>query len=218
MVEISNQENIRLDTFYALEPQKRRRIIDAALKEFARKGYKHASTNRIAADAQIGKGMLFYYFGSKEELFDFLCEYAIEFIRREFLDKFMGETNDFIERQRLLSIAKQRAMDKEPLMFALFESFYQPLNAGYAAKYTELLMQYQEEFYRKVYEGVDYSLFRPDIVPQNAVQYITWLLEGYTAKIKRKLTDGDLKMDAVAEEEWTEYDAFLDDLKKMFYQ
>ncbi|MGC4018669.1 MAG: TetR/AcrR family transcriptional regulator [Muricomes sp.] len=67
------------DAFHALEEEKQTRIINAALVEFSVKGYKRASTNVIAEKAQIGKGMLFYYFGSKEELFHFLCEYTIEF-------------------------------------------------------------------------------------------------------------------------------------------
>ncbi|MDR2043627.1 MAG: TetR/AcrR family transcriptional regulator [Clostridium sp.] len=71
----------RFDVFHSLEPEKQKRILDAALREFADKGFKRASTNA----ARIGKGMLFYYFGSKEELFDFLCEYTMEFARNTYL-------------------------------------------------------------------------------------------------------------------------------------
>lgn len=212
---MSEQTGGRFDTFQALEPDKRQRIIDAALGEFAEKGYDRASTNTIAANAKIGKGMLFYYFGSKEDLFDFLCEYAIEFIRREFLDEFDANTGDFIERQRRLATAKRRAMEKKPLLFALFVSFYGPKNSEYAAKYSDTLSAYRAEFAKKLYDNIDLSLFCANIDPMNAIQYITWLLDGYTAEIERKLAAGSLDTGDV--DEWARFDTFIGDLNKLFY-
>ncbi|MGI6412409.1 MAG: FtsX-like permease family protein [Syntrophomonadaceae bacterium] len=51
--------------FYSLEKDKQERIINAALKEFARSGYERASTNVIIKEAEISKGSLFNYFNSK---------------------------------------------------------------------------------------------------------------------------------------------------------
>ena len=39
--------------FYSLELEKQQRIINAALKEFARNGYEKASTNEIVKEAEI---------------------------------------------------------------------------------------------------------------------------------------------------------------------
>lgn len=216
-------DNGRFDAFYALEADKRQRIIDAALKEFSEKGYKNASTNRIAANAQIGKGMLFYYFGNKEELYDFLCEYTLTFIEHEFMDKITCDSGDFIERQRLLAVAKRQAVRKEPLMFALFESIYRPENMKHAARFADTLTRYREEFMRKLYEWVDYSLFREDVAPERAIRYINWLLNGYTEEIMRKVKAGDLKVEADAAvsadgNEWARYDEFIEDLRKLFYK
>lgn len=47
----------------------RERILSAALKEFARKGFSGARVDAIAARARINKRMLYHYFGDKEELF-----------------------------------------------------------------------------------------------------------------------------------------------------
>ena len=46
-----------------------RRILNAALKEFAAKGIAGARVDAIAARARTNKRMLYYYFGSKEGLF-----------------------------------------------------------------------------------------------------------------------------------------------------
>ena len=45
------------------------RILEAALKEFARHGFAGARVDVIARSAQINKRMLYHYFGNKEELF-----------------------------------------------------------------------------------------------------------------------------------------------------
>jgi AcrR family transcriptional regulator len=47
----------------------RQRILDAATVEFARYGLGGARVDRIAARADANKRMLYYYFGSKEDLF-----------------------------------------------------------------------------------------------------------------------------------------------------
>lgn len=49
--------------------EKRKRIIQAALKIFSRKGYTPAAVDEVAAEAGIGKGTLYLYFKDKEELF-----------------------------------------------------------------------------------------------------------------------------------------------------
>ena len=47
----------------------RERILAAALKEFARKGFAGARVDTIARRAAINKRMLYHYFGNKEDLF-----------------------------------------------------------------------------------------------------------------------------------------------------
>src|ERR1043166_6142006 len=49
--------------------QSRERILDAALKEFAAKGFAGARVDLIARRARINKRMLYHYFGDKEGLF-----------------------------------------------------------------------------------------------------------------------------------------------------
>ena len=54
--------------------QKKRKIVAAALKVFASKGYKATRTSDIAAAAGIGKGTIYEYFRSKEELIEAIFE------------------------------------------------------------------------------------------------------------------------------------------------
>lgn len=58
-----------------------RRILDAAVLEFADKGLSGARVDTIAARANINKRMLYHYFGDKEALYVAVMEKAYEGIR-----------------------------------------------------------------------------------------------------------------------------------------
>jgi AcrR family transcriptional regulator len=47
----------------------RDKILNAALQEFSRHGLSGARIDAIAAESGINKGMIYYYFGSKEDLY-----------------------------------------------------------------------------------------------------------------------------------------------------
>lgn len=48
---------------------KRKKIIEVAAKEFVTKGFQGANINRIAEKSGIGKGTIYLYFKSKEDLY-----------------------------------------------------------------------------------------------------------------------------------------------------
>jgi AcrR family transcriptional regulator len=54
----------------------RRRIVDAALKIFAKKGYHEATMDEIASVSQVSKGGVYFHFPSKQELFLALADTA----------------------------------------------------------------------------------------------------------------------------------------------
>lgn len=57
------------ELFGRIPEEKRNRIIEAAMNEFAVFGYRNANTNKIARNAGISVGSLFQYFENKEDLF-----------------------------------------------------------------------------------------------------------------------------------------------------
>lgn len=75
------------DKFLNLDKEKQERILNAAMKEFALKGFDNASTNEIVKEANIGKGMLFHYFKSKKDLFLFLYDYTLGVLLNELYGK-----------------------------------------------------------------------------------------------------------------------------------
>jgi TetR/AcrR family transcriptional regulator len=68
----------------------RARILSAALKEFAAKGFAGARVDVIARRADINKRMLYHYFGNKEKLFRAVLRHKIA-ERRAWADNLPGD-------------------------------------------------------------------------------------------------------------------------------
>src|SRR5437870_13600463 len=68
--------------------ENRARIVEAAISEFAARGFKGASMDAIAARTHTTRAMINYYFGSKEKIYLAVLEQVYAEIRRaeSFLD------------------------------------------------------------------------------------------------------------------------------------
>ena len=61
----------------------KRKIFETSMKLFAEKGYDATSIEEITATVGVAKGTLYYHFSSKEEIFNFLVEEGIKFLKEE---------------------------------------------------------------------------------------------------------------------------------------
>lgn len=59
------------------ETDSKRRILDAASLEFARNGFDGARVDTIAKRASVNKALIYYYFKSKDELLEVVCDETI---------------------------------------------------------------------------------------------------------------------------------------------
>lgn len=59
--------------------QTRKAIIDAAIRLFAEKGFEHTSMDELARAAGVGKGTIYGYFKTKEQIFLAYCEAEIDY-------------------------------------------------------------------------------------------------------------------------------------------
>jgi len=65
-------------TFTNLPPEKRALVEEAAIEEFAQRGFEAASISQIVASAGIAKGSFYQYFHGKQDLFLHLVERAAQ--------------------------------------------------------------------------------------------------------------------------------------------
>lgn len=70
----------------AAGPGSHDRILDAALQEFADRGFAGARVDRIAASAGLNKAMLYYHFGSKARLYRTAIQRVLDRLARSLED------------------------------------------------------------------------------------------------------------------------------------
>lgn len=66
------------ETFFNLADDKRSRIIEFAIQEFAENSYDTASISNIVREAGIAKGSFYQYFTDKQDLYRYLIELGID--------------------------------------------------------------------------------------------------------------------------------------------
>ncbi|SDJ83561.1 TetR/AcrR family transcriptional regulator [Sediminibacillus albus] len=203
-------------TFSNLEETKQQRIISAALKEFAENGFEQASTNRIVKEAGIGKGMLFYYFTNKQELFHYLVQYSLNIFMDDYIKKIDISERDFIERWKQAAQLKMQAFAKYPnaINFTgmLLLSDEVQLPDYLEAKFDEL----RKTGYAMLYDNIDVSLFREGIDVEKAFQLIRWSIDGYQNELTNQLK-GKKFSSVDFDPYWEEFYAYLDVLKTCYY-
>ena len=95
-------------TFFNLDSEKRNKIIDVAINEFANCYYHQASVNHIVEQANIAKGSFYQYFANKRDLYKYLLFGVVESKKLDYLKQQIYETDnlDFFRLlHRLYSVA-----------------------------------------------------------------------------------------------------------------
>ena len=80
-------------TFFNLPEEKREKIVNAAVDEFAEYGLENASTNRIVSNSGISKGSFYQYFEDKQDVFKHLLSLLEQEKLEYFRDKHPPSTN-----------------------------------------------------------------------------------------------------------------------------
>ena len=89
--------------FENIDPERKKKILDAARLEFIRNGYDGASLNTIIREAGISKGSLYYYFEDKIDIYITVLKYETGQILNkiggmgtgEFTDDFWGDIEKY---------------------------------------------------------------------------------------------------------------------------
>lgn len=203
--------------FLALNQEKQKKIINAAMKELANKGYKNASTNNIVIDADISKGSLFHYFHSKKGMADFLIRYSCDVFIEKILKNMEDMTGDIIRRWRDIILLKLDLICEYPLIFefmlCMLNEEAEDIQGCLAVSREEFLIKFK----KKLYTGIDYSMFREDVDVDKVLKLIYWGLEGYAGEVQAQTGTGPISPEL--RNRWLqESDDYMDIIKKAFYK
>ncbi len=106
---------------------RRQEIIDAAVKIFAKKGYKATTLDEIAVESEFGKGTIYNYFSSKEELYKEIITSILKRNKKAVTqaDKQTNSLSEF-----LFTVIKQHINfcinNREAFLLLIFTEFHHP--------------------------------------------------------------------------------------------
>jgi len=221
---VSREECLITEAFQVLPVEKQKAILEAAAAEFAEHGFKGASTNRIVQTAQIGKGMLFYYFGSKLTLYHTLLDQILELID-DYVKRMRegSEGEGFIETAWYAARVKMEAYLAHPGLLDLLARFFlHPEDAAvseHAGAVVQRIGVLQKEMMGTLFAKADQSKFRQDIPPERLKLYLGLIFEGYSQHVANVVKASGIQK--ASELDWkpllAEFDGYLADLKTIFY-
>ncbi|NLZ32407.1 MAG: TetR/AcrR family transcriptional regulator [Firmicutes bacterium] len=155
-MEVLMENSYHKEIFDRIPRERRHKIIDVAVHEFAHKGFDDANINDIAAAAGISVGSLYKYFNTKEDLFLTCVQFGIETLQAV-LDEVLASPGDlFAKTEKIVRIIQEHSRKHKNLII-LYNEITSESNAHLtwklAAKmealsagvYTALIRQAQEE-------------------------------------------------------------------------
>ncbi|WP_379128958.1 TetR/AcrR family transcriptional regulator [Paenibacillus sp. sgz500958] len=203
--------------FMTLNPEKQDRILNAALKEFALKGYQNASTNEIVKEAGISKGLLFHYFNNKKDLYLFLFDYFMELLMDEIQQRVDWNEKDIFARYKQVGMIKFELFSKYPNVFGFIKTI-RPEVASEVKPDLELRQkQFLDKGYKDIFSGLDFSSFKEGIDIEKALSIIYWTMEGFAYKQQDKVAAITLE-DYDVDEMMAEMDTYCEMLRIAFYK
>jgi TetR/AcrR family transcriptional regulator len=173
--------DVAFPRFEKLEPTVRHRILDAAVKEFGRFGYGGASMNRLVKGAEISKGAIFKYFGTKARLFDYVYRSSLEEVKEQLREvRDSTRADPFFDRLEMVLRAGIHFTTRRPLSAAIY---YRVIYTGDAPHGNSILAEIQgtsKRFLKKLIEdGVEKGELRPDIDAERAAFIIQSVLDRF---------------------------------------
>lgn len=173
-----------MDNINKIPIEKKEAIIKAGLQVFSENEYKKAITEDIAKKAGISKGLLFYYFKNKKELYNYIFEDTFNILEKYILDEEYKSIEDFFELIEYATEKKMEIFTQYPYLFDFFlKAMYDPNN---------ILVDKNKIYnlYNKSYDflsNIDESKFKEDISAKEIFDMLIYLTEGYTnIKLRNK--------------------------------
>ena len=175
--------NAGTDLFRNLSSEKQEKVFQAAVGEFASKGYRGASMNSLVKAAGISKGSLFQYFRSKRNLFDAVLEIAVQQVKR-YLKQVRAETEDlsFAERLEKLLRSGFRFIDEHPLLTAVY---FQLLQSGDAPFGSDRMVQLRRQGSEFLSDLVERAVSKGELSPAIDVQRTGFLINSLLETLLR---------------------------------
>jgi AcrR family transcriptional regulator len=142
--------------------ERRRQILNAALTVFSQKGYHATNVSDVAAQAGVSQGTIYWYFESKDELFQAALLSTFMDIEEETLGS-LAAYPTAADKIRALAESMVRLADVAEGLFMLFLGYWASSDRREesAQIWIDLLKQYEEVLVAIIEEGIGNGEFEP---------------------------------------------------------
>ena len=181
MTHQSDNKEAALYTCEKHKEQKKARIIKAAAQVFADRGFSGTVMADIADQAGIGKGTLYEYFDSKEDLFFAVFEWFTQETEAAAKVSISALGGSVSERLAVLSESVMQSwLEMKDLFTLVMEFWAASASSQMKQRFKGYFRQAYEDFRRIVAalirEGIEHGEFQEDIVPESVAAALvgTW--------------------------------------------
>lgn len=171
--------NGNLEKFENLPPERQEALVGAAVETFGLNDYKNASTDTIARRAGISKGLLFFYFKNKRELYLYLIEHLMEAITKLVVDERFYEIDDFFELFEYAANKKKDALAKMPYVMDFCMRAFYPEHKDVKDTMNGWTQAQIDLMFSTFFKNVRLDKFREGVDPKKLVNMIIWMADGY---------------------------------------
>jgi len=200
-------ESTETKMFLQLARQKQKRILDAAITEFAEKSYDNASMNMVVERAEISKGALFKYFQTKSGLFAYVYRMALSRVK-DYLRGVRDESRDapFFQRLEMIMRAGIGFIQDHPRLARIY---YRIVFTGDSPYKKEILAELREESLKFIQsfveQGIERGELRSDLDPRIAAFVLESILDRFMQAHHVQFLDHSLNLyqaSTVESERW----------------
>ena len=168
----------------SLSGEKAQRIIDAMRRSVARRGSAGSTFDHVSREAGVSRGLLHYYFGTKEQLLVEAvrrdCELRLERLEQQLSTAQTAE--DFID---LMAQSLQETIREDPdfvtLVFELFTLSRR--NADIALEYAGLMRRTREQVAGMLAAGEKEGILRLHAEPEAVAEVLFSLGDGFALRM-----------------------------------
>lgn len=190
-----------MNVFEKLPIEKKDKIIQLSMEEFAEHGYELASTNRIVRSLGISKGSLFKYFSTKASLYMYLVECATKDLMH-YLDDNLYLKDKIKWQEYLLHYASVEFdyLVKEPVKYRFFKNFVKEINHKALSSIKENLLALSQNYLLSIKKDLK--------VNEDLFQHLVFIIKGYNEFFLEDMCKYEVTEDTKRK--------YLDGLKKQF--
>lgn len=147
--------------------EKYHRIIAAATKAFAKKGFFHTKVSDIAREAQVADGTIYLYFENKDDILISLFEEQMKLVLDNMVQQVSQETDAPSKLQRF-ALAHLQLIERNKNVAEIIQVELRQSSKFMKEYKNEKFMKYLNLISDIVREGQEQGFFKEDIIPDVA--------------------------------------------------